>query len=124
MTPDSTTPHAGDRATHAAMALVVIYTDRLEECRGFYTALGVAFVEEQHSGGPVYYTATFPNGLVLELYRATATRPATGALRLGLVVPTEHLSPALDPGRHLRTDPDGRTVEIQAQRDSPEATHG
>ena len=33
-------------------ALIVVYTDKLEQCREFYAQLGLEFVPEQHGSGP------------------------------------------------------------------------
>ncbi|MEU6296235.1 VOC family protein [Streptomyces erythrochromogenes] len=90
--------------------LLVIYTARLEECRGFYAGLGFDLVPEQHGNGPEHYAAVFADGGVLELYPATR-RPETGYVRLGLTAPSRGAGdrPA---GRHTLTDPDGRTVVL------------
>ncbi|MDX3512630.1 hypothetical protein PV755_27525 [Streptomyces caniscabiei] len=50
---------------------------------------------------------------MLELYPARPDR-RTDALRLGLAVDGARAVPPLPPGRHLLTDPDGRTVEVHA----------
>ncbi|MEU9720047.1 glyoxalase/bleomycin resistance/dioxygenase family protein [Streptomyces sp. NPDC047976] len=91
--------------------LLVIYTNRLDECRDFYAGLGLALVPERHGNGPDHYAATLADGTVLELYPATR-RPETGYLRLGL------------PGDSSRTltDPDGRTVVLTAPERSPVTT--
>ncbi|WP_240804196.1 VOC family protein [Streptomyces sp. A0592] len=90
--------------------MLVIYTARLEECRGFYAGLGLDLVREKHGTGPDHYAATFAGGGVLELYPATR-RPETGYMRLGLTAPPNSAGgrPA---GRHTLTDPDGRTVVL------------
>ncbi|MDW8808090.1 hypothetical protein P1P68_25720 [Streptomyces scabiei] len=38
----------------------------------------------------------------------------TDALQLGLRVDGARITPRLSPGRHLLTDPDGRTVEVHS----------
>jgi catechol 2,3-dioxygenase-like lactoylglutathione lyase family enzyme len=90
-----------------ALDLIVLYTARLDDCREFYSTLGLDLVREQHGTGPVHYAATFPDGVVLELYPA-AGQPPTGRLRLGLTAPATG-RPA---GRHTLTDPDGRTIVL------------
>ncbi|KQV13652.1 hypothetical protein [Kitasatospora sp. Root107] len=95
------------------MTLLVLYTPQLEECRRFYTSLGLAFTAERHGRGPEHYAAVLPDGTVLELYPARPGR-RTHALRLGLAVPGDITDPPLGPGRHQLTDPDGRIVEILA----------
>ncbi|WP_405978986.1 VOC family protein [Streptomyces sp. NBC_00158] len=88
--------------------LLVIYTNRLDECRDFYAGLGLDLVPERHGNGPDHYAATLADGTVLELYPATR-RPETGYLRLGLTG---------DSPRTL-TDPDGRTVVLTAPEPTP-----
>ncbi|MEU6408554.1 glyoxalase/bleomycin resistance/dioxygenase family protein [Microbispora sp. NPDC046933] len=100
-------------AATARVTLLVLYTDRLEECQAFYGALGVEFTRERHGRGPQHYAAVLADGTVFELYPATTGR-RTGAVRLGLHVDGATTQPRLGPGRHLLTDPDGRVVEIQA----------
>lgn len=90
--------------------LLVIYTNRLDECRDFYAGLGLALVPERHGNGPDHYAATLADGSVLELYPATR-RPETGYLRLGLTAPGR--APA------TLTDPDGRTVVLTTPEPSP-----
>ncbi|GAB3141953.1 glyoxalase/bleomycin resistance/extradiol dioxygenase family protein [Microbispora hainanensis] len=99
--------------TGARVMLLVLYTDRLEECRAFYGALGLGFTPERHGQGPRHYAAVLADGTVFELYPATAER-RTGSVRLGLHVDGAAAEPRLEPGRHLMTDPDGRVVEIHA----------
>nr|WP_236568124.1 MULTISPECIES: glyoxalase/bleomycin resistance/dioxygenase family protein [unclassified Nocardiopsis] len=94
-------------------ALLVLYTARLRECRDFYAALGLEFVPERHGRGPEHHAAELPGGVVFEIYPSAADR-ATGRVRLGLAVEGRRAAPPLEPGRHLLTDPDGRTVEVNA----------
>lgn len=99
--------------------LVVIYTDRLEECRDFYAGLGLRFVPEKHGSGPDHYAATLADGSVFELY-PTGRRSATGYMRLGLDVPRG--AGDLAAGRTTLTDPDGRTVVATVAEDVPGPT--
>ncbi|XVQ89458.1 glyoxalase/bleomycin resistance/dioxygenase family protein [Microbispora siamensis] len=99
--------------TAARCTLLVLYTDRMEECRTFYSALGIGFTREQHGNGPQHYAAVLPDDTVFELYPATSER-RTGAVRLGFSVDGATCEPRLKPGRHLITDPDGRVIEIHA----------
>ncbi|MGW0594791.1 VOC family protein [Streptosporangium sp. NPDC002607] len=92
------------------ISLIVVYTERLEDCRAFYAGLGLSFVKEQHGAGPEHYAATL-DGVVFELYPATS-RPATGSLRLGFTVPVDAVAPLPAPGRHVLVDPDGRSVDL------------
>lgn len=93
--------------------LLVLYSPRMEECHRFYSDLGLDFTAEQHGQGPRHYAAVLTCGAVFEIYPARPDRQ-TGALRLGLALNGAAATPALVPGRHLLTDPDGRTVEIHA----------
>ncbi|MEZ0110635.1 catechol 2,3-dioxygenase-like lactoylglutathione lyase family enzyme [Catenulispora sp. EB89] len=102
-----TTPNA----IHAT--LLVLYSPQMEECYRFYSDLGLHFTAEQHGGGPRHYAAVLTGGVVFEIYPARSDRQ-TGALRLGLAIDGSAATPALNPGHHLLTDPDGRTVEIHA----------
>ncbi|MGW9448558.1 glyoxalase/bleomycin resistance/dioxygenase family protein [Streptomyces sp. NPDC055632] len=95
------------------MTLLVLYSLRLEECWRFYQGLGLDFVAERHGQGPEHYAAVLPNGMVFELYPASPGRQ-TDALRLGLAVDGSTATPPLMPGRHILTDPDGRTVEVHS----------
>jgi catechol 2,3-dioxygenase-like lactoylglutathione lyase family enzyme len=104
----------------ADVTLIVIYTTRLEECRRFYAGLGLDLVPEQHGAGPAHFAAELGGGLVLELYPARPGRE-TGALRLGLSTTTARGSPVRAPGRHLLTDPDGRTVDLQVHQVATDA---
>ncbi|MDF5751093.1 glyoxalase/bleomycin resistance/dioxygenase family protein [Spongiactinospora sp. TRM90649] len=94
--------------------LIVVYTDRLWECADFYSGIGLPLRPEQHGNGPEHHAAEL-DGIVFELYPASERRPATGNLRLGFTVPTQTVA-HLQPGRHLLTDPDGRTVELRITR--------
>lgn len=93
--------------------LLVVYSPQVEACHRFYSDLGLNFAAEQHGQGPRHYAAILADGTVFEIYPARPERQ-TGALRLGLAVNGNTATPALVPGRHLLTDPDGRTVEIHA----------
>ncbi|PSK89441.1 hypothetical protein CLV63_12677 [Murinocardiopsis flavida] len=97
----------------ARMTLLVLYSERMEECRAFYTRLGLAFDREQHGKGAEHYAAALPDGMVIELYPGSPER-RTGAARLGFSVDGATLDPPLEPGRHLLADPDGRKVELHA----------
>lgn len=104
------TEHATAHAT-----LLVVYTERLDECLNFYRSLGLTLVREQHGTGPVHYAAEL-DALVLELYPAASPERATGRIRLGFTVTA---SAGLDGGRHKLTDPDGRIVDLFVRADAP-----
>ena len=93
--------------------LLVLYSPQLEECRRFYEGLGLRFAAEQHGQGPRHYAATLADGSVFEIYPARPGRE-TGTLRLGLTISGATAIPPLAPGRHLLTDPDGRTIDIHS----------
>ncbi|MEV0389525.1 glyoxalase/bleomycin resistance/dioxygenase family protein [Nonomuraea sp. NPDC050643] len=92
--------------------LIVIYTDRLDECADFYANLGLPLQSEQHGNGPEHHAAEL-GSMVFELYQATERRPATGSLRVGFRLPEHVGALELPPGRHRLTDPDGRTVDLE-----------
>lgn len=50
-----------------ALSLIVLRSGDLEASLAFYSALGLALVEEQHGSGPIHHSCDF-GGLVLELY--------------------------------------------------------
>src|SRR5690349_19389169 len=93
------------------VSLFVLYSPRLEECRRFYSDLGLVFSAERHGNGPDHYAAVLADGAVFEIYPARPDR-TTGLLRLGLEVDGVAATPPLAPGRHVFHDPDGRTVEV------------
>ncbi|MEU6223315.1 glyoxalase/bleomycin resistance/dioxygenase family protein [Streptomyces sp. NPDC047042] len=95
----------------ARVTLLVLYSPRLEECRRFYEGLGLRFTAERHGQGPEHYAAVLGDGAVFELYPAGPDKQ-TGALRLGLTIDGSRAAEPLVRGRHLLTDPDGRTVEV------------
>jgi catechol 2,3-dioxygenase-like lactoylglutathione lyase family enzyme len=84
--------------------LLVIYTTRVEECRDFYTSLGMNLQSEQHGTGPRHYAAELADGTVFEIYPA-AQGQETGRLRLGFTLTGV-------PDRRVLRDPDGRAVEV------------
>ncbi|WP_017599891.1 VOC family protein [Nocardiopsis lucentensis] len=96
----------------ARITLLVLYTERVEECRDFYSALGLRFELEQHGRGPRHHAAVLDDGTVFEIY-PVRDRP-TGTVRLGVSVDGASARPPLAPGRHVLTDPDGRKVDVQA----------
>ncbi len=99
--------------THACLDTVVMYTTRVEECRDFYTSLGLAFGEEQHplADGSRRYSCRMPLGPVLEIHPATG-RHRTSDLGLSLALDATETNPPLARGEHLLTDPDGRKVDV------------
>lgn len=99
-----------DSGPTGGLTLIVIYTEAVQECRDFYTGLGLCFAREQHGTGPEHYAAVLAGGTVVEIYPATDRQ--TGPLRLGLAVQRSATHPRLDAGRHVLHDPDGRTIEL------------
>ncbi|WP_211359805.1 glyoxalase/bleomycin resistance/dioxygenase family protein [Actinocorallia herbida] len=96
----------------AWLVLVVVYTERLAECRAFYAGLGLGLVAERHGRGPAHFAAELGSGVVCEWYPVSERVPATGAgLRLGVVVGVG--SCGLSVGRHVVVDPDGRKVDVE-----------
>jgi len=103
--------------------LLVLKTDRMEECLSFYSALGLVFAAERHGSGPIHYSGR-TGGLVLELYPRRPDGHSEAAVRLGFAV--DDLSgvlgnvggPSISPEetewgrRAVVRDPDGRAVEL------------
>lgn len=90
---------------------MVIYSDQMEECKSFYTRLGLHFEQEKHGAGPKHYAAVLSDGTVMEIYPANG-KP-TGRVRIGLSLPGSRMEPPLESGRHVLTDPDGRKIDVQ-----------
>lgn len=99
--------------THACLDAIVMYTTRVEECRDFYTSLGLAFGEEHYplADGLRRYSCRMPLGPVLEIHPATNNHQ-TSDLRLSLALDVTETNPPLSRGEHLLTDPDGRKVDV------------
>lgn len=108
MTPDESVKHG----LGASVRLLVLYTNRLEECRAFYASLGLSLVVERHGAGPTHYAAILPDGCVIELYPAKSAERATGRIRLALALGAPPAHAPLPNDRGLYTDPDGRTVDV------------
>lgn len=94
----------------ASATLLVLYTERLDECLAFYAGLGLPLRRERHGTGPVHHAAELGGGLVLEFYPGVPGR-TTGRARLGFRVPATTNLPA---GPHRLVDPDGRVVALDA----------
>ena len=103
--------------------LLVLWTPKLEDLRGFYSALGARFESERHGNGPEHYAATLSDNMVLELYPTLDGAPSDPRLRLGLSVEDiketlRSLGQTATPRQTqwglcaLVRDPDGRTVEL------------
>jgi catechol 2,3-dioxygenase-like lactoylglutathione lyase family enzyme len=112
--------------------LIVLKTAALDRLRDFYAALGIQFVQEQHAGDPLHYSAQL-GSVVLELYPLP---PGAGqpdaTTRLGFTVPDlEAVLRSLPAAgsavaseakemawgkRAVVRDPDGRAVELYQQR--------
>jgi hypothetical protein len=99
------------------ISLIVLYTDQLQECADFYISIGLPLQVEQHSNGPKHYAAEL-GATVFEVYPASDRRPPTGSLRLGFRVPEHAVGCGLPTGRHLVTDPDGRTVDLEITKEA------
>jgi predicted enzyme related to lactoylglutathione lyase len=112
----------------AKLNLLVLKTRQMEKLRDFYAAVGIAFTEERHGGGPTHYAARLAD-VVLELYPLSADAgPADATTRLGFAVAdvdaavrsleaaggtTVHKPQQTAWGyRAVIRDPDGRAVEL------------
>lgn len=65
--------------------LVVLYSQDIQRSKAFYEALGLQFIKERHGQGSEHYACEL-NNTVLEIYPATAERPASTCIRLGFSV--------------------------------------
>jgi predicted enzyme related to lactoylglutathione lyase len=116
----------------STLTLLVLKTHQQTRLQTFYTALGIAFTEEQHGDGPLHFAAHIGE-LVLEIYPLPADAgPADTTTRLGFSVPeldekvrllevagaTVVSRPkATEWGyRAIVRDPDGRAVELTQVR--------
>jgi lactoylglutathione lyase len=111
----------------AKLNLLVLKTGQLGRLRDFYAALGIAFAEERHGGGPTHLAGRVGD-LVLELYPLPENAgPADASTRLGFAVPdldaavrtlrgdgfvVREPRPGAWGYRAVARDPDGRAVEL------------
>lgn len=112
---------------HVSLSLLVLKTADVPALVGFYRALGVAFAEERHGGGPGHFAGEIGD-VVFEIYPLPGDVSADATTRLGFTVDDlagllDRLHalgvPAVSPPRAtpwgLRAvvrDPDGRAVEL------------
>ncbi len=68
--------------SHSHLNLVVIRVRDVELAHRFYTALGLTFTKHSHGQGPEHYAAE-NEGVVFEIYPATAETEMTSNIRLG-----------------------------------------
>ena len=113
--------------TKAALNLVVLRTSDVQQSVAFYNALGMTFEVERHGTGPEHFSCDV-HGVVLEIYPASAQRPAEASTRLGFRVANvgESVEQCVAAGgaivsamatspwglRAVVADPDGRAVEL------------
>jgi lactoylglutathione lyase len=104
------------------LTLLVLRCRDLEASRGFYAALGLVLVPEQHGTGPGHYSCQLGT-TVLELYPASEP---TSSVRLGVAVPDVakvleairatggrvEREPTTEPHTALVRDPDDNPVEL------------
>ncbi|RQO44294.1 bleomycin resistance protein [Variovorax sp. KBW07] len=112
--------------TTPALNLLVLRVASMEASAGFYTALGLRFVQERHGQGPEHLSV-MTGGVLLEIYPA-GDGPTTHPVRLGFRVSsidsvidavlraggTLLTKPAPSPWgtRAVLVDPDGHKVEL------------
>ena len=96
----------------------------IESTKAFYELIGMTFVREQHGAGPEHLAAEL-NGVAIELYPASSTRPPEVGLRIGLMVgDVDAAAEALSVAGHQErdaspssyVDPDGRIVVVSTER--------
>jgi predicted enzyme related to lactoylglutathione lyase len=72
--------------TDARLNLVVLRVADLSRAEAFYRAIGLDFVRHAHGKGPEHL-ACERDGIVFELYPATAAQPVAPSTRVGFAVP-------------------------------------
>lgn len=108
--------------------LLVLRVGDLERAANFYRLLGFEFIKHAHGSGLEHF-ASDADGLVLELYPASAKHPVTCSVRIGFAVEDVDAMTARLGGvagakvismpadsewgrRAVVSDPDGHRVEI------------
>ena len=117
-------PLASKTRGMATLDLLVLRCTDIRATRSFYELVGVAFVLEQHGGGPDHFAAALDE-VTFEMYPATPTRPPEPGLRIGVRVDDEEaIVDALVSAGHLPrhasgpvsfVDPDERIVAISGR---------
>lgn len=104
------------------LTLLVLRCRDLEASRGFYAALGLVIVPEQHGTGPAHYSCQL-GSTVLELHPASGP---TSNVRVGVSIPDVAAAieairavggrverePTTEPHTALVRDPDDNPVEL------------
>jgi catechol 2,3-dioxygenase-like lactoylglutathione lyase family enzyme len=107
-------------ANVSGLTLVVLRCADLERSRGFYDALGLALMPEQHGAGPRHYSAQVGE-TVLEFYPDAGG--STRGLRLGLqltdlagaISALAEIGVVPRPGSPVTVDdPDGHRIELHS----------
>jgi lactoylglutathione lyase len=65
--------------------LVVLRVSDIDRAAAFYRLLGVEFTKHAHGSGPLHYVSE-ANGVVFELYPATAEQAVSSSTRIGFAV--------------------------------------
>ena len=113
--------------SQSRLNLVVLRVADLERSVVFYQALGLNFTKHAHGAGPLHY-ACEEDGLVFELYPASAQQPISASARVGFIVVNigsvitvlssmnvNIVTPPADSPwgrRAVVADPDGHRVEL------------
>jgi len=119
--------------TRAEINLIVLRATQRQSTQGFYEALGLSFLDEQHDRGPAHVSATTRSGIVVELYPLPSgeeVENGTRGVRLGFVVADVDtvIQAVLRAGGSVMSkddqgavleDPDGRKVQVTARADEP-----
>jgi predicted enzyme related to lactoylglutathione lyase len=110
--------------------LIVLRVSDIDHAAGFYRLLGCEFSKHGHGSGPLHYVAEV-NGVVFELYSATAEQGISTTARIGFAVDNvDEVTARLaafagakvvkSPGnsewgrRAVVADPDGHRIELSA----------
>lgn len=99
------------------LKLIVLRTHRLEEVKNFYETLGIKFVEEQHTKGPLHYSGAVGSA-ILELYPLPKGAPEPDkSVRLGFSV-SDLGTIAMQLGStNVRIGPSGRNSPTMVVKD-------
>ncbi len=111
----------------SSLNLLVLRAAEIEHTKAFYSALGLALVQEKHGTGPLHYSCSLGE-IVLEIYPAGTVGAEPGSDMIGFTVSSINdvlaelqkmgcsiVTPLTNSDRGPRAvvkDPDGRRVEL------------
>lgn len=113
-----------ERSVIPELNLFVIRSTDIQKSVGFYSLLGLVFVQEKHGSGPMHYASTL-GATTFEIY-PLGKRSPTSDVRLGFTVNSvDEALEAIEPSTIISSptqtergrlavvrDPDGHTIEL------------